>query len=203
MGRWGTRRLEAEAIRDAILSVSGQMNLTMYGEPIALCTAPDGNYLPDTSGRIDGERIRGFSFNPLPCKAPKEALDDSRQPNRRSVYLQSRRIAVAGFLVAYDAPLMDLNASTRFRAAVPQQALAALHNPLMLESARKLAERAAAGGDRIAQIRRVVELVYSRPATESEISFAFSEIRKQKDPELGMRLFCQALLGSNEFMYVD
>src|SRR5260221_5471956 len=203
LGRWGTRRLEAEAIRDAILSVSGQMNLTMYGEPIALCTAPDGNYLPDTSGRIDGERIRGFSFNPLPCKAPKEALDDSRQPNRRSIYLQSRRIAVAGFLVAYDAPLMDLNASTRFRAAVPQQALAALHNPLMLESAKKLAERAAAGGDRIAQIRRVVELVYSRPATESEISFAFSEIRKQKDPELGMRLFCQALLGSNEFMYVD
>jgi hypothetical protein len=205
LGRWGARRLEAEAVRDAVLSVSGQLNLKMYGEPIALCTAPDGNYLPDTSGRIDGEKIRGFSFNPLPCKQPKQPLQESRQPNRRSIYLQSRRVAVAGFLVAFDAPLMDTNVSARFRAAAPQQALAALHNPLMLESARKLAERATAerGSDRIAQIRRAIELTYSRPASEAEVSFAFAEIQKQKDPELGVRLFCQALLGSNEFLYID
>jgi hypothetical protein len=112
---------------------------------------------------------------------------------------------VAGFLVAYDAPLMDTNVSARFRAAVPQQALAALHNPLMLASAAKLAERAGAqaGADPVARIRRAIELAYSRPAAEAEISFAFGEIQKQKDPELAMRLFCQALLGSNEFLYLD
>jgi hypothetical protein len=205
LSRWGARRLEAEAIRDAILSVSGQLNLTMFGEPIALCTAPDGNYLPDPSGRIDGQRIRGFNFDPPPCKAPAQPLEGSRQPTRRSIYLQSRRVAAAGFLVAFDAPLMDTNMSARFRAAAPQQALAALHNPLMLEAAQKLAERAGAeaGADPVARIRRAIELAYSRPAREAEVSFAFAQAQKQKDPELGLRLFCQALLGSNEFLYID
>jgi len=181
------------------------LNLKMYGEPIALCTAPDGNFLPETSGRIDGQRIAGFAFNPPACKAPKQPLEDSRQPTRRSIYLQTRRLTVAGFLSAFDAPLMDLNMPARFRAAVPQQALTALHNPLMLDSAAKVAERANAekGDDRIAQIRRVIELVYSRPASEAEISFAFGELQKQKDADKALRLFCQALLGSSEFLYID
>jgi hypothetical protein len=95
--------------------------------------------------------------------------------------------------------------SARFRAAAPQQALAALHNPLMLEAAQKLAERAGAeaGADPVARIRRAIELAYSRPAREAEVSFAFAQAQKQKDPELGLRLFCQALLGSNEFLYID
>ncbi|MSV30852.1 MAG: DUF1553 domain-containing protein [Bryobacterales bacterium] len=205
LSRWPARRLEAEAVRDAILSASGQLSLEMYGDPVALCSAPDGTYLPDTSGRIDGERIRGFSFNPPPCKAAAEALPAARNPNRRSVYLQIRRVAATGFLVAYDAPLMDNNVSVRFRSALPQQALTALHNPLMLESAAALAARIKreAGDDMVARIRRAIELAYSRPAAESETAFAFAAIRKQEDPEAGLKMFSQALLASNEFLYVD
>jgi hypothetical protein len=205
LSRWPARRLEAEAIRDAILSASGQLSLEMYGDPVALCSAPDGTYLPDTSGRIDGERIRGFNFAPPPCKAPERPLAPSRNPNRRSIYVQIRRVAAAGFLTAYDAPLMDNNVAVRFRSALPQQALTALHNPLMLDSSAALAARTRrdAGEDMVARIRRAVELAYSRPAAEPEIAFGFSEIKKQADPEAGLAMFAQALLGSNQFLYVD
>ena len=206
LSRWPARRLEAEAVRDAVLSASGQLSRTMYGHPVALCSAPDGNYLPDMSGRIDGERIRGFSFTPPPCKAASRALAEDRNPNRRSIYLQIRRVAANGFLAAYDAPLMDNNVSVRFRSALPQQALAALHDPLMLDAASALALRTrqdAGGADMVARIRRAIELTYSRPAAENEISFAFAEVRQQPDTEAGLRMFCQALLGSNDFLYID
>jgi hypothetical protein len=161
LGRWPARRLEGEAIRDSILKISGQLSDAMYGDPVALCSAPDGNYLPDTSGRIDGERIRGFAFDPPPCKTPASALSPERSPNRRSIYLQIRRVAIAGFLAAFDAPVMDTNASTRFRSALPQQALAGLHDPLLVEAAAALAERTRkeAGKDLVARIR----LMHARP----------------------------------------
>jgi Protein of unknown function (DUF1553)/Protein of unknown function (DUF1549) len=205
LSRWPARRLEAEAVRDGILAVSGLLSFEMYGDPIALCTAPDGNYLPDTSGRIDGERIRGFNFDPPPCKPATKPLPPGRNPNRRSIYLQVRRVAAPGFLVAYDAPLMDTNVALRFRSAVPQQALAALHNPMMLDAASALTERTKndMGSDLVARIGRAIELAWSRPAAENELSFAFAQVSKQRDPETGMKMFCQALLGSNEFLYLD
>lgn len=205
LGRWQTRRLEAEAIRDSILDVSGLLNSTPFGEPIALCSAEDGNYLPEPSGRVDGRNIRGFDFTPPPCGDPKDGLDPQRDPNRRSIYLQARRLAVAGFLGAFDQPQMDTNVPVRFRSAVPSQALSALHNPLMLKAADSLAERAQAdaGTDAVARIRRAIELVYSRPAEEAEIAFGFGQIEKQEDKEEGFRLFCQALLGSSEFLYIQ
>ena len=205
LGRWQPRRLEAESIRDSVLEVSGLLNRTMFGHPIALCSAEDGNYLPETSGRIDGKNIRGFEFNPPPCEEPQGELDPQREPNRRSIYLQTRRLAVAGFLGAFDQPLMDTNVPVRFRSAVPGQALSSLHNPMMMSASRSLAERAAteAGSDPVAKIRRAIELVYSRPATEAEIAFGFGQIEKQEDKEKGFRLFCQALLGSSEFLYIQ
>ncbi|MFN7923021.1 MAG: PSD1 and planctomycete cytochrome C domain-containing protein [Bryobacteraceae bacterium] len=205
LSRWPARRLEAEAVRDAVLSASGLLNSAMYGDPVALCSAPDGNYIPDTSGRIDGERIRGFNFDPPACKPAAGTLAGQRDPNRRSIYVQIRRVAASGFLVAYDAPLMDNNVSLRFRSALPQQSLAALHDPLMLDSAKALASRTKqdAGDDMVARVRRAIELSYSRPAAESEIAFGFGEIGKQSDREHGLTMFCQALLGSNDFLYVD
>ena len=205
LGRWEPRRLEAEAIRDSILEVSGMLNRTMYGDPIALCSAPDGNYLPEPSGRIDGKKINGFEFDPPPCEEPADALAPDRDPNRRSIYLQIRREAAAGFLEAFDQPLMDTNASVRFRSAVPKQALSALHNPLMMEASASLASRVReeAGEDLLAQVGRAIELVYSRPASEDEVSFGFSRIRGMEDREKGLRLFCQALLGSSEFLYIN
>lgn len=207
LGRWGTQRLEAEQVRDAILAVSGQLNPVMYGPPIAMCTLPDGSYFTESSGRID-DKVEGHTrFFPPPCEkaAATPPADQSRLPTRRSIYVQARRTYGMGFLGAFDVPVMETNASSRFSTASPRQALSMLHNPMVLQSAEKLAGRAKAdaGEDTIARIRRMMELAYSRPASEAEISFAFGAIRKSKNPEFGLRLFAQALFGSNEFLYVD
>jgi hypothetical protein len=55
----------------------------------------------------------------------------------------------------------------------------------------------------VARIRRGIELAYARPAAENEVSFAFAQIGKQADPEAGLKMFLQALLGSNSLMYID
>ena len=198
--------MDAEQVRDSILAVSGQLRQKVYGAPIALCTLPDGSYSVDPSGRVDDKIEYVTRFYPPPCEKSRawDGEDDSRDPNRRSIYVQNRRTYVVGFMGAFDAPVMETNASVRFSTAAPRQALTMLHNPLVLKAAERLTERAKqAGTDPIAQIRRAIELTYSRPASEAEVSFAFQEIQKQKDPELGMRLFSQALLGSSEFIYID
>jgi hypothetical protein len=64
-----------------VLQVSGLLDRTMYGEPVALCSAEDGNYLPEPSGRIDGKSIRGFDFTPPRAQsrpAPHAATAASR-----------------------------------------------------------------------------------------------------------------------------
>lgn len=206
LARWAPRRLESEAVRDAVLAVSGQLTRAMYGPPIALCTLPDGSYHTEASGRLD-DKIEGHTrFFPPACGKPAAArLDDRRQATRRTIYVQARRTYVVGLLGAYDAPMMETNAAVRFRTAAARQALSALHNPLMLDAAAKLADRTRkeSGDDLVARVRRAIELTYARPASEKEIEFGFGRISAQKDPEFGMRLFCQALLASSEFLYLD
>jgi hypothetical protein len=202
--RWTPRRLEAEAIRDSVLKVSGQLVMALGGEPIPICRGEDGQSLVDPTGRID-DKLRGTSFKTAPCGKPVSGLDEKRSPNRRSLYLQYRRQYVVDFLVAFDAPMMDTNAPARFRSALPQQTLASLHNPFIVESARKLAERvkSEAGDNTTAQIRRAIELVYSRPVADGEVTAVARQLDGNPDRDRGLQLLCQALLGSSEFLHID
>src|SRR4030095_9503300 len=79
--RQNIRRLEGEAIRDSILSVSGQLDETMYGPSIKvhLSEFMVGSGRPKESGPLDGAR-------------------------RRSAYLEVRRNFPAPMLVAFDTP---------------------------------------------------------------------------------------------------
>ena len=204
LGRWGVQRMDAEQVRDAVLKVTGQLSSVMFGPPIAMCTLPDGSYFTDPSGRTD-DKVEGHTrWFPPPCEKAGTTTDPSRQPTRRSIYVETRRTYGMGFLGAFDAPVMETNASSRFSTASPRQALSMLHNPLVLQSAEKLAARAKAdaGDDIVARIRRMMELTWSRPSSEAEVAFAFGEVKKQTDTETGLRLLGQALLGSNEFLYI-
>ncbi len=204
LGRWGVQRMDAEQVRDSVLKVSGQLSSVMYGPSIAMCTLPDGSYFTDPSGRVD-DKVEGHTrWFPPPCEKAGATSDAARQPTRRSLYVEARRTYGMGFLGAFDAPVMETNASSRFSTASPRQALSMLHNPLVLQSAERLSARAQSdvGNDIVARIRRMIELTYSRPSTEAEVAFGFGEVKKQPDTETGLRLLGQALLGSNEFLYI-
>lgn len=113
------RRLDAEAIRDAILSVSGRLDPTMYGPSVPVHYAPidesDSN-----NGPLDGD-------------------------GRRSVYQEIRRNAHNPFLEAFDLPKPATTRGQRDATNVPAQSLALLNSPFVIEQATKWGEALAEG----------------------------------------------------------
>ena len=105
-------RPEAEVLRDRMLAASGELNLKQFGPPVEVKA--------DDAGQI---------------------IEDGN-PNRRSIYLQSRRSQPIALLAAFDAPVMQVNCAKRPSSTVATQSLMMLNNAFVLERAKKLAERA-------------------------------------------------------------
>jgi hypothetical protein len=174
--RKSPERLEGEEIRDAILSVSGRLDPMVYGESIQVKKASDGQYVAD-----------------LPPSAPE----------RRSIYVLTRKSTPLGFLLAFDQPTMDAgNMPIRFRSALPVQSLAMMNSNFVLENSELLAERLEkdAGNDFDARVRRAYELVFARLPRADELKLIHAALESNKDPK-AWREFCHALFGSNEFLY--
>src|SRR5262249_42533181 len=101
--RMRVRRLEAEAIRDAMLAVSGRLDRTMYGPGVLPYLTPFmvGRGRPETSGPLDGA-------------------------GRRSVYLNVRRNFLTPLFLAFDYPVPFSTMGRRSVSNVPAQALTLL-----------------------------------------------------------------------------
>ena len=170
-------RLEAEVIRDSILAVSGQLEPTMYGKYEPLTRAADGEWVVDTqSGGND---------------------------RRRSLYILNRRSGYHGLLQTFDAPPMDNgNMPRRFRASLPAQSLALMNSPFVVEMADAFARRVLAESDSFDErVRRAFQLAYSRAPQEEERSLAHGYLEARPGDIEAWRTFCQAILGSNQFLY--
>ncbi len=111
------RRLEGEAIRDAILSASGSLNLTAYGPGVTPHIGPyqDGRGKP-SSGPLDGG-------------------------GRRSVYVEVRRNFISPLFLAFDYPLPSTTVGRRSVSTVPSQALMLMNNEFVASEASKWAAR--------------------------------------------------------------
>ena len=170
-------RLEAEVLRDSMLAASGMLNKTMFGEFDPIKKAADGQYLPDES------------------EGPV---------NRRSIYLAQSRTRPVGFLHAFDMPTMIADSvHKRFRSTRPTQALVLLNNPLVRKTSKALADRVLEekGGELGAALERAYELAFSRKPTAQELEVAHSVLSSTSDHQKSLRLFVQAMLGSNDFLY--
>jgi hypothetical protein len=171
----GPRRLEAEAIRDAMLVVSGKLDRRLFGPSVP------------TERRSDG------SFD-LKAGHPDRL--------RRSVYISTRRTYVPTVLTLFDGPQMDSNWPKRSTSAIAQQALVLMNDAFVIECAAGLAARVVAeGGDTFAgRLTRAFALAYQRAPTADEVA-EFSPLAATA--ENPWPIICQALLGSSEFLYVD
>jgi hypothetical protein len=170
-------RLEAETIRDSMLNVSGLLNAKMFGPPDPLKRGPDGQWLEQ---------------------------DGKANPNRRSLYLAQSRTRPVTFLHVFDAPDMTSdNQAQRFRSALPSQSLAMLNSPLIMRTTKaftqQLLEQSKGNFDEA--LARAFEAVYSRPPAAQELEIAKKSIAEDSDPKEGLRLFIQAMMGANEFLY--
>ena len=112
------RRLEAEAIRDALLAVSGKLDPTMYGAP-----PPSRNMY----GEHDGPGTSPYG------------------DRRRSVYQEIRRNRTNPFLEAFDQPTPSTTRGERDVTNVPAQSLALMNSPFVTGSAEAWGKRLAEG----------------------------------------------------------
>lgn len=116
LARMPVRRLDAESIRDAILTVSGALDPSVYGQSVTPHISPwqDGRGKPE-SGPLDG---RG----------------------RRSVYLEVRRNFLLPLLLAFDFPLPTTTVGRRSVSSVPAQALAMMNSEFIARQAERWAK---------------------------------------------------------------
>ena len=202
--RRDARRLEAEAIRDAILAVSGTLNRTAFG--------------PSVKPRISIEAI----YNPVESYDQwPENVRDGPATWRRSVYVFAKRANLFPFLQSFGAPRTLESCAKRDVSMGPIQALAFLNDEFVREQSRYFAERVLveAAAEAEARVQTAYRLSLGRFPTKVELSSALSFLEAQTaqySKDLGeqaashshhrMRAlvdFCQSLFASNEFLYVD
>ena len=211
------QRLDAEIIRDAILSASGAFNEKMFGPPVPV--------RPDVHGQIVVGLDKPTGDNKMPVE---ESLNG--EEFRRGVYIQVRRSRPLAMLHAFDAPVMEVNCERRQTSTVATQSLMLMNSQFILDQAARFAGRLQkeSGDDRASQVARAWQLAFSRSPTQAEQADALEflsrqvsrmkEARDTKDekkdekekpaakpaPELqALTDLCQALLSANEFLYVD
>jgi hypothetical protein len=184
------RRLEGEAIRDAMLACAGTLNLKPFGPPV----------VPPLSAA----ELTGL----FDAKTKWPATKDAAEHTRRSVYLLVRRTFTYPLFAAFDPPEVMTSCPQRARTVVPTQALTLLNSPVAREQSAAFARRllAESGGRADDAIPRAWPLAFGRPATPAEIERARSFLRTRSaatNPEAALADLCLALFNANEFIYVD
>ena len=170
----------AEALRDAIMTVAGTIDLTVGGKPIFPFVPPEILKTSEGKGHWDNQ-------------------EDGPEVWRRSVYVFRRRSLGFPFFDTFDLPDQNQTAAARNVSTVPTQALTLLNNGFVLNQARLLADRikGEAPGDIERQVELAYELALMRPPTADEAAVARSLVREQSLVDLTHVMF-----NLNEFLYL-
>ncbi|HLW66775.1 MAG TPA: DUF1553 domain-containing protein, partial [Gemmataceae bacterium] len=231
LGRFPLRRLDAEAIRDGMLAVSGKLNSKPFGPPIPVMEDDAGLIVIGMANR-DGANY----------KLGDESVPAGEE-SRRSVYVQVRRSKPLGVLDTFDWATIEPNCEVRNSSTSTPQSLMLLNGDFVIAQAEAFASRVRVevGTDVKAQVLRAWMLAYGREPNEKDLAEAVAflkdtteafrkapapatstgpkggsaskggakkpaEIKATEVPTPEARAlatFCQALLSSNRFLYVD
>jgi mono/diheme cytochrome c family protein len=174
--RYTPRRLEAEAIRDSMLAVSGALDLKMGGP---------GFYLMD----VVTENVMHYF--------PKEKYTPAEY--RRMVYLFRIRAAQDGVFGSFDCPDGGSVMAKRSRSNTPLQALNLFNSSFITQQSDLLAKRlrTEAGEAPDAQAAFAFRLFYARPPDAYEQRSSAEMIRTH-----GLQSFARALYNTSEFLFV-
>lgn len=197
------RRLDAETLRDSILTVCGRINREVGGNPVPIMADKAGQWV--------------LGIENLSAGRPGPVLPMHGQEFRRSVYVQVRRSRPLGILDTFDWPRMEPNCNARASSTVAPQSLMLMNGQFTLDNADHLAGdlQTQFGPDVSAQIRAAWQRILCRTPSEQELAEATAFVTTQtgdlaqqpdKQPQAARQALaslCQVLLGSNEFLYVD
>ena len=203
--RMSVRRLESESMRDAVLAASGFLIDQMYGPPVPVKEDAVGQIVLGKE-ELDGER------------KPKADNKEFAGAARRSLYVQVRRTRPLAVLETFDIATMTPNCTQRNASNVATQALMMMNSQFVIDHAEKMAaELISGGGDLPAQLKAAWKRCFSRDVDGDSLSQLVQFVHRQtemiaaREQELtpaaarqrALASACQALLSSNQFLYVD
>jgi mono/diheme cytochrome c family protein len=212
--RMNRQRLDAEAVRDAVLSVAGTLTVEMAGPSIRVPLEPEvydtifTEYEPDNLWPVH---------------------PDARQHTRRSLYLLRKRNVRLPMLVAYDAPDMMSSCGARNVSVHALQALTLMNSEFMLQQSKALAALTLQNStNEVQRIRTLFERTLGRLPNLVELQTTRDFLRQQRSLLLGKERrgeklaqlaaipkgmnetsvaawidLCLATLNLNEFVYMD
>jgi hypothetical protein len=177
--RQNRRKLEAEAVRDSILSVAGRLDLTLGGPSFQDFVIEKPEHSPHYQYDLhDPEDVK--------C-------------HRRAIYRFVVRSKQQPFMAALDCADPSLAVEKRNQTLTPQQALALLNNKLAVAMARHFAERVEKlATDDAGRVTAAFRLALGRSPTKKELD-ALAGYAK----EYGLPNACRVILNLNEFVFVD
>jgi cell division protein FtsB len=192
LGRTNRRRLDVESLRDSLLAISGQLDLSP-----AEATA---SHLPDQATGVNDKPHKPF------------------ESRRRSIYLPVIRNDLRPEFTLFDFADPQTVSGRRSQTTVAPQALFLLNSDLLRDSARhiaqKLIDRAGRGDEKDLVCAAFLE-VFGRAPSAGELRFARAYLADwppadTNASELGpkpraeaLAALCQALLCSSQFLYLD
>jgi len=177
--RANIERLEAEEIRDAMLAISGWLNLEIGGKTIPL-------------------HNKQFVFN----HTSKDAT--TYESPRRALYLPIVRNHLYDMLEQFDYPDPTMPTGSRNSTVIAPQALIMMNAPVVMESSTRLAAQLASRPEP-ERVQQAYALLYGRPPSERETTEALAligDFSATEKPERAWALLCQALFAANEFIYL-
>ena len=160
------KRLDFEAMRDSVLSVSGSLDLKQGGRSVHIANKPDAR-----------------------CRTVYGFIDRQNLPN---------------LFRTFDFAGPDTTCPQRFTTTVPQQALYLLNSPFIEAQAKRLGIRSGvASDDDEERIRVIYRLAYQREPSAEELALAERFVGEFVPSGAAWERLGQALLVSNEMMFVD
>ena len=191
--RMNRRRLEAEALWDAVHAIAGTINLKLGGPPVVPALTAE-----------ESAAMR------LPWKWPESA--DPADHTRRGVYILTRRNFRFPMFRVFDAPINSASCPERDVTTVAPQALWSLNSASVHEQASKLAERVVqeAGDEAQSWPDRLWLVALGRPITEVERTESLELIEglvaasdQDAPEEEALAKLCLAVYNLSEFSFVD
>lgn len=173
--RMPLRRMEGEALRDAILATSGKLDRRMGGPGYPL-----------------------FQYKVVNVAIYATLEDYGPTTWRRGVYQQAARAIRDLLLGAFDCPESSVRTPRRESTTTALQSLALLNGPFITQQAGFFAERVRrqASQDRAKQVESAFQLAFGRSPTPTEQSDAVALVKAVGLPDL-----CRVLFNANEFLY--
>jgi cytochrome c553 len=196
---WSIKKLACEIVLSATYQQSSAVN-----EQNAAIDPQNESLWKMNRRRLSVEQWRDallFTSGALEPSGGKSLELDDPANHKRTVYARISRLQLNNMLMQFDYPDANVHAENRSTTTTAMQKLFALNSAFVLDCAKSLSERIASTKDRETQIRIAYRTLYAREPDATELKMGLEYLsgadRERRDE------YAQALLISNEMMYVD